>query len=314
MKKTASFLFILLGMVLHLNAQVLNGGFETWVTDTVNGKTFENPNGWFTYNRDVLKANGASTTVGVTKTVNSHSGTYALRLETDTISNTFFSRTDTVMGYAHGTFPLTQRPQNLSVRVKFSPAGNDTALIAAAIFSAAGAEIGYVEILITTPIPSYSLVTAPITYYSALTPDSVIVGFITSRQECDFSVTGATGEIIGFSNPVGYQGMTPGTVLQVDDVQFTGVYTGIKDKSTAHDIKVFPNPATDLLTIKTNDPLYSDNYTFTIYSVLGNAVTESVQFTNEVKIPLQDIAKGIYVYTIIDNQGHMVKTEKLIVK
>ncbi len=73
----------------------------------------------------------------------------------------------------------------------------------------------------------------------------------------------------------------------------------------ANDIKLYPNPASDILTIGL------DNYEFeslTIYNSLGQPVLKS----NNTQVAVSTLATGIYYVAVLTTKGSGVK--KLVIK
>ncbi len=96
---------------------------------------------------------------------------------------------------------------------------------------------------------------------------------------------------------------------EVDDILITGVeLTGLneEDNFTA-EISMFPNPAVNTVNISSNEQL-----SYRVYSLLGNAVTESVVFKGNANIDLSGMNSGIYLVHFSDNNGNM-KIEKLVI-
>jgi hypothetical protein len=74
------------------------------------------------------------------------------------------------------------------------------------------------------------------------------------------------------------------------------------------EIKVFPNPVSDVLNIKM--PLESGNTTLTIFDVIGNRVLEKAMSSNNDVINMSNLASGLYMLQI--KSAVKSKTVKLI--
>jgi Secretion system C-terminal sorting domain len=75
--------------------------------------------------------------------------------------------------------------------------------------------------------------------------------------------------------------------------------------NTNNSFKIYPNPATDVLNIETDNELKSAE----IYSLLGQKVLTS----NSKQINVSSLAKGIYMVRI-ENENNAVGTQKLIIE
>ena len=96
---------------------------------------------------------------------------------------------------------------------------------------------------------------------------------------------------------------------EVDDILITGVeLTGLNEENNfTAEISMFPNPAVNTVNISSNEQL-----SYRVYSLLGNAVTESVVFKGNANIDLSGMNSGIYLVHFSDNNGNM-KIEKLVI-
>ncbi len=74
----------------------------------------------------------------------------------------------------------------------------------------------------------------------------------------------------------------------------------------ATNINIYPNPARDVVYI--NSPVVVDAM---LTSVDGRSI---LRVSNAKEIPVTDLAKGIYFLHILDPEGHLVMTEKIIVR
>jgi hypothetical protein len=75
-------------------------------------------------------------------------------------------------------------------------------------------------------------------------------------------------------------------------------------------VKIFPNPATNELTIDLTTP---DKYFFELYNLLGAKRLSFRLDSGPQTIDLTAVDSGVYVYTIVDNKGDKIKTDKLII-
>jgi hypothetical protein len=181
--------------VLHAQT-VPNGGFENW-----NTLTYENPQYYISSNSDVFRMNLPS---NVTKVTDPQQGTFALRMET--VSN----GTDTMFGYfvngdpasTEGGIPYTQHPITLTGYYKCNVMPGDTALVVV-VFKQGGVVLSEDIAIFTGSQSAYTQFTVPLTIPPLSNPDTVIIGGASSNA---FSVQGI-----------------PGSMLQLDNLSFTGV-------------------------------------------------------------------------------------------
>lgn len=148
-----------------------NGGFETWVNDTD-----AEPVNWYTSNKYYL----SNPALPVTKTTDSYSGNYALRIENVNYVNGLavafaFAGPQSNNGPLPG-FPVSERKLFLEGYYKYYPQNNDSLMIGVIMFNK-GTRIGSGFFQSKTPKSSYTHFVMPI-YYSygyTGTPDSATV-------------------------------------------------------------------------------------------------------------------------------------------
>lgn len=100
-----------------------------------------------------------------------------------------------------------------------------------------------------------------------------------------------------------------------DSVTITVNYTITTniDEPDATSLRVYPNPATNLLKLNYQVSSVKDSW-FTIYNLLGNAVkTIRLEKTSaSLNIPVSELEAGIYFYSVSVN-GKAIETSKLII-
>ena len=82
------------------------------------------------------------------------------------------------------------------------------------------------------------------------------------------------------------------------------VTTGVTDFKPDSDVQIYPNPVSAILHVKTHDKV-----NVIISSSIGQVVKES---GNVAEIDLRDIADGVYIIKIYDENNTVLKVEKLI--
>ena len=109
-------------------------------------------------------------------------------------------------------------------------------------------------------------------------------------------------------NFLAYSGDNPGSVLKLDDLQFTGGNVGISENLMS-DFEMYPNPATEMVTIALPD---EGSFTLIVTSMDGKVIMNKSNITGNQLIKLDDFNKGIYIVDIANGQLH--KTKKLVVR
>lgn len=204
MKKHLLFAVLFSGSAAALAQQTIpNGNFENWNTFTM-----EQPQNWWRTSNNDLMENGIYTNFNTTRTTDAQMNTYAIRMETITIN----SGQDTIFGYftngdpdnMTGGVPYAQTPTALTGYWKGSIMPGDTGLLFVA-FKLNGVMISFNTTQFYGNAATYTMFSIPITLPPMTTPDSVIVAAASS-------------------NAFVSQGI-PGSWLQIDNLQFTGVTT-----------------------------------------------------------------------------------------
>jgi cephalosporin-C deacetylase len=90
------------------------------------------------------------------------------------------------------------------------------------------------------------------------------------------------------------------------DFKYSKIVSSIADNKN-NDILIYPNPASDILTIKMNN---TDNSTIKIYDILGKIVLFDYTKTNETQLNISTLAKGHYCIEI--KNGQLITTKKFI--
>ena len=162
-----------------------NGGFESWHT----GSSFECPDSWNTID-SVLLPYGSFTSVTKALVANSHSGSFALKIETinagilGTMSGlvTNCDNIDLLSQTIGGGIPFTERPDSISGWYKSYPVNGDAGSVIVFLLSADETDtIGRAEFLAPTQTTTYTYFSVPFVYSSGLTPSIANVFLSSSR-------------------------------------------------------------------------------------------------------------------------------------
>lgn len=79
-------------------------------------------------------------------------------------------------------------------------------------------------------------------------------------------------------------------------------------------IELYPNPATDYITVKFQNKLNVDDFEFKIYSLIGNQFNSDSERVSdrELKIDLKNISKGIFFLIINEKNDRKRKILKFL--
>lgn len=259
------------------SADFPNGGFENW-----SELGADEPNDWTTSNLFNISPGGA----GVTKSSDSHSGSFAAQLESKITFNG-----DSITIITNGEFgdegpiggvPVNEFPKMVSGYYKYSPVGSDTALAGLWLYhynSATGETETLHEMLIKLPATStYTYFEIPVLYYDEPVPDTINISFAPSNYD---------GGFIGL-----------GSTLLIDDLEiaYQPFITG-RDENQIDDINVYPNPAKEKLYF--SGDFFNQLPEITINNLQGKIVYRSNgKSLSDQAVDVSSFDTGIYFYKI----------------
>ena len=84
------------------------------------------------------------------------------------------------------------------------------------------------------------------------------------------------------------------------------VCTGLNDAKSENSVMVFPNPATDKLTINLTDELVATTKSIEIYDALGKIVKVVSISTSQTFISVSDLARGVYTCRLINTSNQTI--------
>lgn len=278
---------------------VPNSGMETWTNYFF---IYDEPNGWTTSNQ--LKLLDFNNPVTVFKSTDKYSGTYAARIETKAFPTAPAEEFDTLGFMLSGTidfntgdfkgFPYSSRPAKLSYYMKYAPAAGDTGGVYTQL-TKWDASLG-TRILVasggtqfTQAAGSYTLRETELIYLTSDVPDSALIIFASS----DFLNTSPQA----------------GSVLFIDQVNFTGTATSIGERASSVGVKAFPNPCTTELSFEAP----AEAVKIVAVSILGRE-TMVIPVTNgKAKLETSALPPGAYFYRVFDGNGAAIHTGKFSV-
>lgn len=286
------FTLLLIAATLSSAAQIVNGGFETWVP---NGQNCSGPESWGTINSSTGIV-GVCTVEQETSDV--HGGSSALKLSTQQVvippvinetapgictNGTVNTQSEMV----EGGDAFTDQPASFSGWYKAVPVNQDEYSFSALLINeTSGDTVGYAEWSDTAVVNTYTQFTAPVTYVSTEAPTLLQITLLPS----------STG------NP------QVGSVVWFDDITAEGNVAGISENETSS-INAYPNPSKGEFFF--NLGKYSKGIVC-VYNILGVKIFEdNVSRTNN-QIDLRRFAKGTYVWQLSSTNGELINTGKLV--
>jgi len=270
------------------NVQLLNSGtpatalpnnsFETWDATTV-----EDVDDWYSLN-PMLAGMGLENAV---KTLDANSGSFAIEMTTLNLFGTdtmpsFISIGEIDFNAQGSPFlpaPYTATPTTFSGAYKYSPSNGDQGGIQV-LFYESGSVIGQHVEVFSTVQTSYQTFSTPLTI--AGTPDSII--FLANS------------------------GSNPGSVLKLDDLQFSGGDVSVGEITTNDLFSMYPNPANAVVTFNLESNSFYDFY---VYNVIGKLVESREMANGPTELIVSNFPKGTYLVKIVS--GNEIFTEKLII-
>lgn len=143
----------------------------------------------------------------------------------------------------------------------------------------------------------------------------------TGLAQAQESANASGGDATGSGGTIAY---SIGQVFYTADEGATGtvekgvqhayeIYTLSTDENLmfAIELSVFPNPTTDLLTLKV-DELKNEKLSFQLYDMQGKLLTSKQIMENETKIEMSHLAKANYFLNVINQNSEKVKSFKII--
>ncbi len=275
-----------------LMAQTPNPGFESWTAHT----GYNTPDSWNNANPTTY-ITGVFTCVEASG-ANAHSGKYALELITQTyLSNTApgIATTGTINTITQAVSPgiaTTVTPDSIMGYFKYTSVSGDAGFISFTIFGTSNTDT-VAQAYFQTPastVGSWTRFSAPLVYRSAH-------AVTTSEWIILSSLNQTTGKV--------------GSVLYVDDIALVTNPSGIKNISSDKGLTVYPNPVSSQVTINNT---VTSKATFVLYDITGRKVMTTNIGSSFNTVDVSALPAGMYIYTIIDENNSVIKTDKLIIQ
>ena len=94
-------------------------------------------------------------------------------------------------------------------------------------------------------------------------------------------------------------------------------HTSISNNTSNNNIKIYPNPTLDILTIEI-DKIIDNRYRMHLFDLLGNIIMDEELTSNDNKIVKQlnisNLSSGVYMLQITDTYGSVIKYERIVKK
>jgi hypothetical protein len=303
MKTKFTLLAVLLAAFTIGNAQtapVPNGGFEQWDSIT-------KPTGWTTYESIIGQLSGSG--LAGKDSVDKHAGTASVKLSNvfvpfagpngDTIGGVVSVGTgffDGQQPHLYGV-PFTSKPDTIGFWYKYAPVGNDTCgfFIALSRSDSAGVILAGGFALSATGA-NWGEIYLPIKQFYNDTvhgADTLLLQFSSSFKEAGKPIVGST--------------------MHVDAVRF-GYKTAplfVENINNNLNVRVFPNPTTDFVTIQTSEPV--NNASIIVYDMTGRVITHEFGGSQNFELVTKNWESGLYSYSILSG-GVVVNKGRIAVQ
>ena len=299
MKKTLLAVTALLFITILSKAQTIpNGDFENWV----NEGSYTQPVGWldddsaFVALYQLVGIPTQSYTPCITQ-VAGYNGGYAARLN-NSIETYSSIPIDTFPGLLDLQFPNTVRPAYFTGYYQFNRTGTDTAIIGMDLtkwnpVTQTSDSLGGAIIYITSSTSGFTAFNLQIGYVSAETPDTIEIGISSTN-------------FLGQGNNNIYYTRNPNSSLIVDQLTFSGTYTGVASAQTTGIVTAYPNPVTDVINFS-NLPAAAS--LVEISDVTGRPVMQSAL---PAAVNVSALKSGVYIYSISASDGTTLSTSRFV--
>jgi len=266
-------------------AQIPNGGFESWSTES----GIEIPSAPWVTNNLQKKPDGV-TYNPVTKSTDHYPenvGSYSIRMENNLsylsesgepmpywACSYGYSTTAFYPGYNGPVFPITGHPNSFCGYYKFLPQQNDAMMIALSLYQK-GIMVASAVLKETNTVSNWTSFNIPISSYTVA--DSAQIA------------------LSAFTYPPGPNG---NSIFYVDNLSFGSLITSIPEQTSENtSFSLFPNPASDIITLNIENTNNTD-LTLNIYNVAGTMVKSEMHKQNNSQINVSDLSNGIYMVEI----------------
>jgi hypothetical protein len=275
MKKVTILIALLFALIIIIDAQIPNSGFENWIPYG-NGQV---PNGWWCANDSVSSTTDYFPITRSTDHYPEDVGSYSIRIA----NNPSLLPTWGAMGIVwtggwrgndYPAFPLIGHPTSLCGYYKFLPQNDSMRILICLYYN--GVEVTQSELLDPGIAAVWTPFTIPIPGYT--NADSARIMLSTFDAD-DFLIHGSS-------------------VLYVDNLSFDTLITSVESaKNTKGLLHLYPDPAFDYVTIRI-DGILPKGLVLNVYNGFGELVKTELVKQNKQQFYVGDLNNGIYLVEI----------------
>ncbi len=248
----------------NMIAQIPNGTFESWAVDIYGDN---NPVSWTTTNSDP--------DISVTPYSPAYAGTYSMKV------STFDPGFMAIPGVAEVSFPYSQRPTHINACFKATILPGDHAYIIVALYQGDSivAAPGDCSFVIDTTNSTFTCMSFPITYQSALVPDSAYIMVIAGSSLAQL-----------------------GTNIIVDNLTFSLPASIATYSNSQNIITNYPNPTSSETYLDLN-LITKNNIIISVWDAKGSLVNTIDLGTiasgkQQITLNTNTLENGIYTYNV----------------
>ena len=140
----------------------------------------------------------------------------------------------------------------------------------------------------------------------------VNIGAFTSSAPDSMTIIAYSSSAAYDNNALGLHTKGNNSSLYLDAFAVSNGPVGIDENVNNIAVKVFPNPATNIINFKVNS---TDKIKIELYYILGkNIYAGTYRSSNQLTLDVSSYNSGFYFYKVIDAKGAAVKTGKFTVK
>lgn len=268
---------------------LMNGDFESWQTQTLYKPIdwyFENNQGdAILRTNDVVAGNFAIELKTFLGNNNNNQAAQAAQISTGYYDNSCHCM--------KGGYAFTNQIDTLAFYYKYAPANISDSACVSVSFIKYGSYIWGSGINLPSTTGNYKYMEIPFNTWQS--PDSAIVQVQSSLWK-DSALTYV------------------GADLKIDEMHFKSqpLHTGIFNLKNDNTINIFPNPASENLTIK-NPNTSMQNYVITIKNIQGQEVlNENINFSTTHSIDVGTLRNGVYILSLQNEKDNYVS--KIVIK
>jgi hypothetical protein len=309
MKKITLLSFLLMTVALFTKAQINNGRFESWTSQTVGNYTYDSLNSWKTTEYFSLSNSGNTNHSAVKETSEVYEGSSSIRLIS--WSTTGFPVNGLPGCATNGDVVLVPIPLSVTpvggvpdvVRhaalmgyYEYIPMGVDHGTIETCLFKWNGTSrdtVAYVTFDAALNVGTYQHFVAPLTEVLPGNPDSSLIWIQSSPR-----------------SPIA-SGVT-GTIMRIDSLYYSGLI-GVDEISPLVKVMLtYPVPAVNEINVKV-ELVSQISMRYEILDNNGNIVLSNEMLSNTQKVDVSKLATGNYFVNLRDLNGNKLCSDRFTI-